>query len=918
MAIDLTTLGIATDTTGMKPGIEDVKKLKDEAAKAAKAATELEKSMVAATAKAVAFGAGIAGVVVGVGYAVAQFVKLGLSISKYQDLADQTQSDPAGLAALQVTADVAGVSIDNIAMAMGRLNVRLAKANPETGQLTAVIKGLGLSFAELQKMTPEEKYRAIAVALNGFADGATKAAYAQILFGLNGTMQLRVMKELAQQTGSNNILTNEQIKLADDTVDALVRTKSEVRQFAQAFAANVNPAVNAATKALTSLIGELMGTGSEATRLAKNKGMRDWAFDAVDSLATVLETMSMVGQGLMGIGAAVGWIAGKAAVQTQRNAILHEQNEQQGPITKEQRELTKQRLADLDEFSKGVTEDFNKRLAEIMKGGERAKRLREENKKARDAAQLSDMYEGLEGRRSEGGVVDPRRGLAPVTPEGDKKGKVARETVSAYDLLMRSMDRKYEKELRSAAMGRELTTVEKMTLEVEEQMTAARQRAAARKEKDPYTDQEVQAAYYKIQAMAEAADANDFRQASTKAEEREAASAMKSAEAYTEKAQAYEKSLNVMGLTRDGIEQMEATTLRAVAAFILEKVAIQEMMGPLTEAGEVRAKAMRAQAASMLGAASAAEKLSVAQSQSVDSAEVSKRLANLQRESDRLAYHAAIYGKSADEVEKYNIKQMRLSATQISLTAVGEAAENQSSDFAKQLWKEADATRQLAKDREDLLNKDIKDRRDPMVGAKKGLEAYVTEAKNVGKATEDVAYKVANGIEDNLIQGIMTGKAAWGDLIEYMLQEALRLMVIKPMLAEIFGGSSGSGGLIGFLAGFMGGGGGASTGAASTGAELSLAAGMPIGTFAGGGSPPVNKMSIVGERGPELFVPKTAGEIIPNNQISGGGGSVTVIHNNTFGTGVSPSQLAQALEQNRAQTIAEVSDQMRRGSRRFS
>jgi hypothetical protein len=45
------------------------------------------------------------------------------------------------------------------------------------------------------------------------------------------------------------------------------------------------------------------------------------------------------------------------------------------------------------------------------------------------------------------------------------------------------------------------------------------------------------------------------------------------------------------------------------------------------------------------------------------------------------------------------------------------------------------------------------------------------------------------------------------------------------------------------------------------------------GLFAEGGNPPVGKPSIVGEKGPELFVPRSAGTIIPNNQM---GGSVVV------------------------------------------
>ena len=44
--------------------------------------------------------------------------------------------------------------------------------------------------------------------------------------------------------------------------------------------------------------------------------------------------------------------------------------------------------------------------------------------------------------------------------------------------------------------------------------------------------------------------------------------------------------------------------------------------------------------------------------------------------------------------------------------------------------------------------------------------------------------------------------------------------------------------------------------------------------FANGGRPPVGRPSIVGERGPELFVPDRAGTIVPNGAM--GGANVTV------------------------------------------
>jgi lambda family phage tail tape measure protein len=57
---------------------------------------------------------------------------------------------------------------------------------------------------------------------------------------------------------------------------------------------------------------------------------------------------------------------------------------------------------------------------------------------------------------------------------------------------------------------------------------------------------------------------------------------------------------------------------------------------------------------------------------------------------------------------------------------------------------------------------------------------------------------------------------------------------------------------------------------------------MPQG-FADGGSPPVGVASLVGERGPELFIPKTAGTIIPNNSLAGAmGGGQTVNYNGPY------------------------------------
>lgn len=86
--------------------------------------------------------------------------------------------------------------------------------------------------------------------------------------------------------------------------------------------------------------------------------------------------------------------------------------------------------------------------------------------------------------------------------------------------------------------------------------------------------------------------------------------------------------------------------------------------------------------------------------------------------------------------------------------------------------------------------------------------------------------------------------------------------------------------------------------------------GRAMGGPVSGGSP-----YVVGEQGPELFVPHASGTIVPNNKMGGGsgssGGSVTVNYN--IAAGVSRAELAPILEQERRRLKAEIPDMVRRG-----
>lgn len=130
--------------------------------------------------------------------------------------------------------------------------------------------------------------------------------------------------------------------------------------------------------------------------------------------------------------------------------------------------------------------------------------------------------------------------------------------------------------------------------------------------------------------------------------------------------------------------------------------------------------------------------------------------------------------------------------------------------------------------------------------------------------------EIINGIE-----GMIDGTKTLGQVASSMLKK-----VANQMLQMAIMGKSGSGGLFGSL---LSGIGGIFTGGLSGFGPSSLATSgtnffdggfSPIDFFANGGRPPVGRPSVVGERGPELFVPRSAGTIIPNHAM--GGANVTV------------------------------------------
>jgi hypothetical protein len=121
----------------------------------------------------------------------------------------------------------------------------------------------------------------------------------------------------------------------------------------------------------------------------------------------------------------------------------------------------------------------------------------------------------------------------------------------------------------------------------------------------------------------------------------------------------------------------------------------------------------------------------------------------------------------------------------------------------------------------------------------------------------DTLETATKSLSTDLATAFMAGESA-GDsfkkyfksLVNQIISDVIRLSIIQPILSAIFGIQFGSGGSItGFSGGIFG-----------------LATGGPVMK---------DKPYIVGERGPELFVPTGAGNIVPNHEMGGGAQQVT-------------------------------------------
>jgi len=206
---------------------------------------------------------------------------------------------------------------------------------------------------------------------------------------------------------------------------------------------------------------------------------------------------------------------------------------------------------------------------------------------------------------------------------------------------------------------------------------------------------------------------------------------------------------------------------------------------------------------------------------------------------------------------------------------------------------------------------DIKLTDTELKGAAAAIAAYEEQNRVLEEAVQiqdDIASSIANNFGDafmSIVDGTKTAKEAFKDMARAIIKDLFRILVVEQMVKSIKGFLGG-----GFSLGTTQANGGAWQGGSQIQAYANggVVGGPTYFPMAGG------KTGLMGEAGPEAIMPlKRGANGKLGVQAEGGSGGVTVVQNNTFGSGVTRAEVNAMLPKMVEATKAAVADAKLRG-----
>lgn len=190
---------------------------------------------------------------------------------------------------------------------------------------------------------------------------------------------------------------------------------------------------------------------------------------------------------------------------------------------------------------------------------------------------------------------------------------------------------------------------------------------------------------------------------------------------------------------------------------------------------------------------------------------------------------------------------------------------------------------------------------------KTALEELKEKAQDTFSAMQNIGVRAMGSLEDSImgiIDGTKSAKEAFSDMARSIINDLIRMQIQKNTTGPLSG-------LLNEALGDLFSGWGASTGTFNGGFDL-------VRGFADGGVTSSRRPYMVGEKGPEMFVPNVTGRVVPNNALGGESSSIVVNQTLNIETGVSQTvraEIKQLMPQISEATKAAVLDARRRGGK---
>jgi len=235
----------------------------------------------------------------------------------------------------------------------------------------------------------------------------------------------------------------------------------------------------------------------------------------------------------------------------------------------------------------------------------------------------------------------------------------------------------------------------------------------------------------------------------------------------------------------------------------------------------------------------------------------------MQLTNERLAYESSLYNLSQDQrdilMQRFDLEAKITEYKRQQLLAKIDPRETEI---------QVEKMRELGNEQIRINQQTIDQQQTFEYGWDKAFQAYTEAATNAANTGRDMFNSVTSNMNSALDTFVRTGKINFKSLAQSIIQDLIRIQ-LQAQATKMFSG------FMGMVANALNPG--------MTGAQNDALAASWNAARADGGSVDANKIGLVGERGPELFVPRTAGTIIPNNQLASVmGGGQTVNYNGPY------------------------------------